>query len=597
MPPIAPALLVSGTVVLETCRADLDNRTSLVFTAPLDTIIAHNCAEVRPALEAIDRAVADGCWVAGHMAYEAGYCLEERFSPPSPAPLMWFGVYSEAVGFDHVTGRSTRDIFAGDCPDEAYGIIKSAIELDEASYAGRIARIKAYIAAGDVYQVNFTTRYGFGFEGSPYALYTALKKKQSVPYAAFMRAGADTTVLSLSPELFLRRDGATLTVKPMKGTARRGRTIDEDARCADELMRDPKNRAENVMIVDLMRNDLGRICSEVTTERLFDVEVYESLLQMTSTVRGTLDDGSKWSDILSCLFPSGSVTGAPKIRAMELIRELEAAPRGIYTGAIGYIAPYGLKGAFNVPIRTIVIENGRGVMGIGSGIVADSEAASEYAECRLKAAFFEAAPTEFALIESMLWAGGGYQRLGPHMERLVRSAEYFGFKVPDVARALEVAERELDITRRYKVRLLLHRDGRCEVAHGELAEAEPERLTVALSPRRTSSDDVCLFHKTTNRGLYDAEYKRFSVEGHADVLFLNEKGQLTEGAISNVYIEKGGVLYTAPVECGLLGGVMRRVLLDEGGCVERIITEADLRAADAVYISNSVRGLRKAVLV
>lgn len=600
LPPINPGITEEGRglVILETLRPDSENRFSWIFRDPVDVLVARGCDEVAGALAGIDRYAGDH-YLAGYLSYELGYCLEERLgnAPTSGIPLIWLGVYRDAVRFDHMTGQvegaGADEVFVSRVDKAGFEASDITLGMDANRYAERIARIKDYIASGDVYQVNFTTKYCFGFHGSAYGLYDELKKKQEVPYSAFIRTDDGLEVLSISPELFFRREGGLLSVKPMKGTAPRGRTEAEDRVQAGFLGTDPKNRAENVMIVDLMRNDLGRISKTggVSVTELFSVERYETLFQMTSTVKAELRPDIRWSEIIQCLFPSGSVTGAPKIRAMEIIRELEDGPRGVYTGAVGMIAPNG-RGVFNVPIRTVAIRDGLGEMGVGSGIVADSSAEAEYEECKLKAAFLIDRPRVFRLIETMLW-DGGYPRLSLHIERLMSSARYFDFRVDRdaVIKTLGEAGRGFDQALRYRVRLLVGRDGDCTVEPVLMADQSRWGDSVALSSYRTSRRDVFLFHKTTERAAYDAEYRKWSALGYADVLFLNGEGELTEGAISNVYIKKDGVLYTPPLDCGLLEGVMRRELLDSGQCEERVLHEADLRGADEVWLSNAVRGL------
>jgi para-aminobenzoate synthetase/4-amino-4-deoxychorismate lyase len=348
------------------------------------------------------------------------------------------------------------------------------------------------------------------------------------------------------------------------------------------------------MIVDLERNDLGRISEtgSVRVEDLFTVERYQTLFQMTSTVTAELREGVGFMEIFRSLFPSGSVTGAPKIRAMEILRELEASPRGVYTGAIGFVAPGG-DAVFNIPIRTVAIEGGAGEMGVGSGIVYDSDPGDEYEECRLKAEFLMREPREFSLVETMLW-DGGIKRLELHLARLGESAGYFDFDHDEARarKALAEREREFEKGRRYRVRLLLSRDGSCTVSATPIPETPSTELTAAVSELKTSSTDVFLYHKTTNRGLYESEYRKYSALGFFDVIFTNERGEVTEGAISNVFIKKGGVFRTPPMECGLLPGVFRREFLSEHPeCRQEVVTLDDLYSADEVYLANSVRGM------
>ncbi|MFZ0337702.1 MAG: chorismate-binding protein, partial [Terracidiphilus sp.] len=402
-------------------------------------------------------------------------------------------------------------------------------------------------------------------------------------------------------------DGSTrrINTRPMKGTARRGRTTREDREIAEWLRNDPKNRSENVMIVDLLRNDLGRVArtGTVHADRLFDVERYATLWQMTSTVSAELRPDVTFHEIFRALFPSGSVTGAPKVRAMQLLAELEDAPRGVYTGAIGFFSPR--QTVFNVAIRTLELEGGSGSMGAGSGIVIDSDPADEYRECLLKAEFLTRSadrwPEQFSLIESLLW-DGAYPLSELHLDRLTDSAEYFSFvcERDEIQAALEEHARQFAEASPRKVRLLLNTEGGVEIASEVLPPpGEANRIArVRFAPQRTDPADVMLYHKTTHRPLYQPAFAQAAAAGFDDVLFLNVRGEVTEGAISNVFIEKDDRWATPPVECGLLEGVYRRHLLaTRPEMQERVLHLNDLRHADAVYIANAVRGLRRVTIV
>ena len=378
-----------GTVWLDTARRDVDSGSNegLLFTEPLKVLAAGTASEVAPLLENLEEETARGNWVAGFLAYEAGYVLEPSvFAPPADGLLGWFGVYPEPVR----VSLEDADTLLSD--GKKSRITNATFDIGPDDYAERIGRIRARIAEGDVYQINFTASFRFWLEGDAAGLYAAVRKRQRVPYGAFLNLGGEQ-VLSFSPELFFRVDGRQITTRPMKGTTHRSSTPAEDDQLAEALLNDEKNRAENLMIVDLLRNDLSRI-SEAGTVRvpdLFTIERYETVTQMTSTVQGTLKPDVGLSDVLQALFPCGSVTGAPKIRAMQRIRDLEKGPRGVYCGAIGYAGPGG-EAVFSVPIRTAVLRHGEGGtmeggLGVGSGVVWDSEAEAEYDECLLKARF------------------------------------------------------------------------------------------------------------------------------------------------------------------------------------------------------------------
>jgi len=387
-----------------------------------------------------------------------------------------------------------------------------------------------------------------------------------------------------------------ITTRPMKGTWPRGLDSSEDALAALALHHDEKNRSEHIMIVDLLRNDLGRICSTgtVRADDLFRVERYPTLLQMTSTVSGKLRPSVGWYELFRSLFPSGSITGAPKISTMRIIRSLEAAPRGIYTGSIGFIAPSG-DATFNVAIRTLVVDKNTVTMGVGGGIVYDSDPTAEFAECHLKARFLTRTQPAFDLIETLLW-NDGYTLLPLHLDRLQGSCDYFDrrFDAAEIESRLDALAATFAPLSRHRVRLTLDSRGQVALTHSPLGPNTSE-CKVMLASERTSSTDVFLRHKTTHRPLYDRLFAEAQQAGFDEVLFCNERGELTEGAISNLFVRIDGRLYTPPLACGVLPGVFRRHLLEAvPSAEERVLTLGDLRAATDIYLCNSVRGLRKA---
>ncbi len=587
-------------VLLESNRLEDGNCFSYLFTDPVEILQIVEYESVPEFFEKVEK-LSEKFYLAGFLTYELGnyFNTESRLARLN-APLAWLGVFDDVCVFDHRRNTFNVDYpaFQAGAPEESYKVDDLKLEIECDAYLALIDKIKAAIEAGDTYQVNLTTRYDFKFAGSPYGLYTDLKSKQSVSYNAFIKSG-DEYILSVSPELFFRRDGKHLTVRPMKGTMARGRFAEEDRRNAKALQLDPKNRSENVMIVDLMRNDLGRI-SEVGSVRVskqFEIEKYESLFQMTSTIESDVRDETDYFGFFKALFPCGSVTGAPKVSTMKIIEALEPGPRGVYTGAIGFLAP-GKKAVFNVPIRTVRIKGEQGEMGVGSGIVYDSDAVSEFEECRLKARFLLEDVQSFSLIESILWRNN-YMCLPLHLARLADSACYFDF-VFDRAKIivnLQRAEAKLRKGARYKVRLLLNKAGISRISAQPLADDDESLDTVAISSKRTDSRDPFLFHKTTNRKLYNSEFEKFRGSGFADVLFFNERDELTEGAISNVFIEQSGMLLTPPVACGLLNGVARQSLLHESkAAAEKVIGRDDLLGADRILLTNAIRGTREVEL-
>jgi para-aminobenzoate synthetase / 4-amino-4-deoxychorismate lyase len=589
-----------NSVLLQTSRFDAFNKQSLLFTNAVRTIAAANLDEIPELFRQVEEALAGGLSVAGYVGYECGYHFE-RFdgitTAPSDLPLAWFGVYRAPAIYDHATGRLEG---AWDLPvmehvaEEVPECFAEHVDLTIAKedYCAKIRAIKQYIAAGETYQVNFTDRVCVATKLSADQAFRALLQQQPVAYSAFLNV-AGHHILSLSPELFFRIEGDRIVTRPMKGTMRRGLDVVEDEEAALRLQRDEKNRSEHVMIVDLLRNDLGRICAmgSVRVEDIFSVERYETLLQMTSTVAGRLRRGLSYYEIFKAMFPSGSITGAPKIRTMQIIHEMEQTLRGIYTGAIGYISPNG-SSTFNVAIRTLVLRDGEARMGVGGGIVADSEPSDEYRECLLKAEFLMRPPRDFQLIETMLW-DGDFFLLSMHLDRLESSAEYFSFSCDRAAIAAQLIDASISfqLERRYRVRLLLSATGNVTVTATQQAPDTPTGY-IRLSSERTSSTNVFLRHKTTQRKLYGNQYSEAQASGFDDTIFLNERGEVTEGAISNIFIRRAGRFLTPPLSSGVLPGVFRRHLLETvAGTEEQVLTLPDLESADAVFLCNSVRGL------
>ena len=604
LPPSISALAANtpNSVLLETSRFDADNHCSYLFLHPLRILAAHTPEEIPTLFHQIEQALAENLYLTGFLTYESGYSLQGITDDTTQhdLPLACFGVYREPIVFDHNTG-----LFSGppmlplpqphstQC-EPAFSDDEIALNLAPEDYRHKIEQIKEHIAAGATYQVNFTDRIRLRNNVSPAELYLALRRQQPVAYGALVNL-AGRSILSLSPELFFRVRDHEITTRPMKGTWPRGLDAAEDALAALALHHDEKNRSEHIMIVDLLRNDLGRICStgSIRVDGLFSVERYPTLLQMTSTVRGTLRSGIGWHELFRSLFPSGSITGAPKISTMRIIRNLEDSPRGIYTGAIGFIAPTG-DACFNVAIRTLVVDKNSATMGVGGGIVYDSDPAAEYAECLLKAAFLTRAQPPFDLIETLLWSDG-YTLLPLHLDRLRLSCEYFDrpFDSAEIEARLHALAATFAPLSRHRVRLTLGPRGQIALTSSPLAPS-PTECRVTIAHERTTSTDVFLRHKTTHRPLYDRLFAAAQQSGFDEVLFRNQRDEVTEGAISNIFVRIEGRLYTPPLACGVLPGVFRRHLLEAvPRAEERILTLADLRAADELFLCNSVRGLRR----
>ena len=594
-------------VFLESSRVTEENHQSLLFRRPHKRLVCMVGDDPARFLARADSFREQGYFLAGWLAYEFGYLLEpclRSFLPRkisgSEKPLGVLGVYNEPLVFDHKTGSFSggQEWPTAEAEEDSFSCTHLQSTLSRQQYLQAIKKIQEYICAGDTYQVNFTLHLDFLFNGSVGALYRTLRRNQSVSYSAWIRHdGRD--ILSFSPELFFAADPAKIRVRPMKGTMARGRTEAEDTEHRKELCSDPKNRSENVMIVDLLRNDLGRLLhaaggGTVIPRSLFDVETYESLLQMTSTIDGVPAGNGPLSltRLMTALFPCGSVTGAPKIRTMEIIHELEKQPRGVYCGAIGYAGPE--KSCFNVPIRTLELSGGQGRMGIGSGIVADSDPESEWQESLLKGNFLTRREPEFQLIETLLLQSDNvFFLLDFHLERMADSARYFHFSYDPETVLSRLQETKINSKHNQRVRLLLHRDGRVEVTSTLLTEdsALSGQQQVFFSDQQVNPNDPHLFHKTTRRSLFDSERKPANDRGCFEVLFTNTLDQVTEGAISNLFIRNSDNFLTPPVSCGLLAGTYRRMLLEEGRAVEQVLSVDDVLAAKEVYVANSVRGL------
>ncbi len=588
-------------VLLESNLPDERNRYSYLFLEPVEILECRSSEEIESFFNRVENALDSGFYLAGFLSYELGYFFEPRLYCPvrNDFPLAWLGAFREPIVFDHASGRfsppwSYPTKVAQD--DPGYRVEGLNLNMEKAEYKAAIERIKRYIEQGETYQVNFTLKYKFNFSGSPHALYLALRNNQSVAYSAFIRTGT-RQILSLSPELFFRKKWDIVTAKPMKGTAERGRTLTEDQEQAEFLSNDLKNRSENLMIVDLLRNDLGRLAKTGTVKvlRLFTVERYETLFQMTSTIEAQMKDGIKLGELCRALFPCGSVTGAPKLRTMEIIRSLEKEERGVYTGSIGFITPE-REAVFNVAIRTVVLEGQKGEMGVGSGIVYDSDPEAEYEECVLKGRFLSQPRPEFYLIETMLWKKeSGYYLLDKHLKRLQASAEYFQFRYPggELEKRLKETEARFNENGSFRVRLLLSKSGVICLEWNKLENSPDSLKLITLSSHRTHSSNPFLFHKTTLRDLYDRELEHAREKGFFEVIFQNEKHELTEGSFTNLFLKKGDRYYTPSLECGLLNGVFRQEFIEKNPSrvSETRLSISDLENADKILVANSVRGL------
>ncbi|AQU80789.1 MULTISPECIES: aminodeoxychorismate synthase component I [Planococcus] len=553
----------------------------LFFSEPVSIFETAVLAEVPTIMDKVEKAVGDGFYAAGYVSYEAAPAFhpEMRVQSQGEMPLVWFGIFNEPQQYAPVEELQT------------YAVSEWNMTSSIDHYKTGIQQIKQAIERGDTYQVNYTERLSAKFTGNDLAFYRQLARNQQADYGAYLNLGR-FRVLSASPELFFKVQGGKITAKPMKGTASRGRTTHEDNEHVKALVSSEKEQAENLMIVDLLRNDMSRLAKKgtVKTEALFTVETYPTVHQLTSTVQAELDETATILNWFQALFPCGSITGAPKISTMKYIADLEQTPREVYCGAIGFITPE-KQAVFNVPIRTVVIDRERDTarFGVGGGITWDSTSEGEFQELHTKAQVLTAKRPVFHLLESLKLEDGNYPLLPYHLARLKDSAEYFHF--PGNIQKIEselgrLAEKHA--VGLYKIRLLVDKDGQIELqAQNIIPIAQPVKCIWA--PRAVDSRDPFLFHKTTHRDVYEQASGKLP-EGIFSTILWNEQQQITEFTIGNAVLEKNGKFFTPPVSCGLLAGTFRQQLVDRQVIEEKMITKEELADCDALWLVNSVRG-------
>ena len=573
-----------------------------LYREPVRVLTAHDVSEVIPALRAVEAGLAEGLHAAGYIAYEAAPAFDNALQVRSGnrTPLLCFGLFRSVDRGNEAA--PTRDRAQHDDVLGPWAMSTPRAEFDDA-----IRAIRAAIAEGRTYQVNYSTRFHSlqraSDDNTAYTLYERLRAAQGPGYHALLDLG-QFRIISASPELFFQRRGGRITTRPMKGTRARGRWSDEDRDRARDLLQSEKDRAENLMIVDLLRNDLGRIArtGSVKVSDLFTVERYRTVLQLTSTITAEIADDTSLCDMLRALFPCGSVTGAPKVSTMEVIAALESSPREVYCGTIGCIEPNG-DCTFSVPIRTMWLDGvtGECEYGSGAGITWDSSTSLEYEEVVAKAAVLNETWTSFELFETMRVENGLLCRRDRHIARLSASAEYFDYPVDHtrLTSALDHAVRELK-SGVYRLRLLLDADGNVRTtgepfekqrragADGTHPEAPSAPMTVAIARTPVDSNNRFLYHKTTDRRVYEQAIREH--DGVFDVLLRNERGEFTEFTRGNLVVEIDGRRYTPPIDSGLLPGTLRGELLESGAISERVLTRDDLRAARRVWLINSLRG-------
>ena len=562
-----------------------------LFESPVSILHARRPSEVRSVLEEVQCAVNEGLCAAGFLTYEAASGLDPAFHTHRRSgclPLVWFGLF-----------RVPKHLPCLDQPCQGFHVAAWRASESETSYSEAVHRIREYIYRGDTYQVNYSIRLRTRFAGSPYSLFHALCVAQRSRYCAFLETD-DFAICSASPELFIKIDGSSIQSRPMKGTSPRGMTTADDREVKASLAASEKNRAENVMIVDMIRNDLGKISEvgSVRVSRLFEIEKYPTVFQMVSTVEARTD--APFSQIVAAAFPCASITGAPKVRTMDIIHKLEKTPRGIYTGMIGCLMPGGRRGgktwregSFNVAIRTVSIDKRRkeAEYGTGGGILWDSDPTGEYAECMTKARVLTHSMPEFELLETVLWTPvSGYVLLERHMSRMADSAEYFDFPFNPALIASELMQAASAFgDNSYRVRMTLNRQNQICIDSRAIEQVPSiQSLRVVLARTSVDSGDPFLYHKTTNRTVYDAAKKAYSE--YDDVILQNERGEVTEGCIGNIVAQMGRRLVTPPVSSGILPGTFRGFLLSKNRILEGVLLPSDLGKAKRLFLINSVRG-------
>lgn len=555
---------------------------SVCFSHPKKVIIAHHLEDVIPAIREVENEVEKGYYAAGYLTYESAKAFNPLLAVhhKGKMPYCWFGV------FDGPKETSQKK------PEGSFQVSDWESLIDKKHYLEAMNRIKEAIHRGETYQVNYTMPLQASFKGDDFAFYQQLRGMQEKGFHGYLNTGR-FRILSLSPELFFHWKGQRIVTRPMKGTRPRGRFLAEDLRYAKELYDSMKDRAENAMIVDLLRNDLSSIAEKgsVKVPAVFSIERYPTVYQMTSTVIANTRPHTMLVDVFRALFPCGSITGAPKISTMRTIASLEKGPREVYCGAIGLVMPE-KEAIFNVPIRTAIIDSQSKVVTyhVGGGVTWDSSVDGEYEEALTKARILKGSdPLSFSLLESILLKDGKWYLLRRHLNRLKNSAKYFGFQV-----SLREIERELnEYAKRhsygtYKVRLLVHQDGSIQIKKEVLAIVQEKVYAVCLASRPISKEDRFLYHKTTNRKVL--EDRKNEYPDVFDVLMWNEDGEVTEFTIGNLVVELEGQKWTPPLSSGLLAGTFREELLEKGEIQERVLRKEDLKHCTKLWMINSVRG-------
>jgi para-aminobenzoate synthetase/4-amino-4-deoxychorismate lyase len=592
------AEMLSGDCVLLEDRLSPDSCAKL-YRHPRAIICCTRVEEIGHAFEALQQGLKDGLHAAGFLSYELGYALEPKLAARLPlardVPLLWFGLFSAP---ENIAATELDEAFARLAPPPP--IEDLHFGHDQATHSRKVVDILELIRNGDIYQANLTFPISFRLACDPARLYAALRSRQPVAHGGIAVFGG-RNILSVSPELFLDVKGDIATTRPMKGTSPRGATAGADAALRRRLLEDPKQRAENLMIVDLLRNDLSRIAEfgTVRVPSLFEVETYPGFLAMSSTITATLRKGTSLRARFAALFPCGSIVGAPKIRAAEVLRDLEQQPRGVYTGALGAIAPNGDM-RFNVAIRTAIVDaDGCGRYGVGGGIVAESHPTDEYQEALLKAQVLTGLAEPYDLIETFRWdPTEGFIRLANHLDRLTRSALQLGFVIERAKIECELSNYEKKQLKTYahRIRLVLTRAGSIHIAASPLPATPQAKLRVCIAEARLDPANPFLRHKTSLRDVYETAFSRATDTGFDEAIFLNTRGDIAEASRNTVFIAVDGRLLTPPLSSGVLPGVLRHILIARGDATEQILTLSHIEKADRFFLGNSLHGLREGLL-
>ena len=554
-----------------------------IFSSPLEVLYTHDLNHVKDVLNEVQNKVEKKKLIAaGYLSYEAAPAFDNAYSvnEKGSLPLICFGLFKDYKIEKTLESQKL----------ESAEVIEWEITTDRALYENHLKYIKDQIKLGNTYQVNYTLRKHSNTISNPYDFF--LEKAQDAPYAALIDSD-EHAIISMSPELFFKLSGDSLICKPMKGTSKRGKTLHEDIALMEDLKNSEKDKAENIMITDMLRNDMGKISNTGSVKVLseFDIEKYPTVWQMTSSIESKAS--ASITGIFEALFPCASVTGAPKVSSMKIISEIEGQPREIYTGAIGYIAPNN-EAQFSVPIRTILSDKKacRSVYGTGSGIVWDSESQKEWDECQNKSAILSASSQDFELFETMLWNSSKKIFLEKlHLDRLKDSAEFYNYKFHSekISDKLQDYLKNMEPESEKVIRLFLAKDGEIRLTTSAYKEQDKDKPQfISLATRPVNSEDRSLYHKTTNRSVYENAIGENP--DCDDILLWNEAGNITESTISNVIFKKDSEYYTPPVSCGLLSGTYRAHLISQGHLKERIIPKAEINLYSEIYLINSVRG-------